>query len=357
MEIKIVKTSSDDYQILYKNYLKEMTIDKYYELNKSFYDKNPDKQAIIFYKNNVPLAFISYKYDIFNLIVSHMYVDPTIRGIGIEESIIKALENSYNKIISIILKNNDSYSINLLKTLGYYRSSVKSLGSLKKYYDIYTKDNNYRYTKIIINLSTLYDKNSKLECAVKRILKLYGIKPRKETIRAYMNNILQIDEKKRLGELSEEEHFKQRFQKYMNQYDVKIDPTLCYRMYNSSSVKLNPYAKKFLSKAGKHKHIFIISDMKPLDLEDMIKTLKLKNISNVYNMPISMTSIKKIINNNKYRNIMEYVYVDSSKMDDDVLRIGIDTILVSKDMNTNNSFYFKKHAFDFKELTQIILKK
>lgn len=357
MELKIVKTSQEDYKTLYQKYLKEMNVDSAYEFNKSFYEKNEDKNAIIIYNNNIPLGFISYKYDIFNLISNHMYIDPTVREVGIEEIIIKVLENSYNKRIHIIIKNNDSFMMKALKVLGYYRSSLKNIPSLKKHYEIYSKDNNYRYQKIIINLNCLFDKESKLKYTCKKILKLYSIKPRKETIKAYINSIKQIDYKLQVHEISEETYFKERFQKYMNQYNIRIDPTLCYRLYNSSKISLVDGAKKFLKICGKHKHIFILSSLKPNDLEEMISSLKLKNISKVYNMPISYESIQKIIKNNKYRDIMEFCYIDNRIISLEMLKAGIDTILISSNLDAQNSFYFKKQALNYKELTKIIMKK
>lgn len=357
MELKIVKTSSEDYQNLYKKYVTEMQANGVYETTESFFLKNDDKHALIFYNNNVALGFVSYRYDIFNLVSSHMYIDPTIRMIGVEETVIKVVENLYNKSIHFIILNNDTYLSNILKGMGYFRSSSKSLGSIKKFFDMYTKDNDYRYTKLIINLNALYSKDSKLEAALKRILKLYGIKPKADTIKAYKSNVKAVEARYIRHELTDDEYFRYRFQKYMNQYDIHVDPTLCYRIYNSSKVKLNPGAKKFLKICGKHKHIFIISSMKPDDLEELIKSLKLRNISNIYNLPINYDSLKKIIKNNKYRNIMEYCYIDNRQIDIEMLRAGIDTLLVSPSLDAQYSFYFKKQAQSFAELQKIILKK
>lgn len=357
MELKIVKTSSEDYQSLYKKYIVEMQSNGVYEITPQFFDKNDDKHALIFYNNNVALGFVSYRYDIFNLVSSHMYVDPTIRMIGVEETVIKVVENLYNKAIHFLIQNNDTYLSNILKGMGYFRASNKRIGSIKKYYDIYTKDNNYRYTKLIINLNALYSKDSKLEAALKRILKLYGVKPKKETIKGYKSNVRAVEARYLRHELTDDEYYRQRFQKYMNQYDIRIDPTLCYRIYNSSKVKLLPGAKKFLKTCGKHKHIFLISSMKPDDLEELVKALKLKNVSNIYNLPINYDSLKKIIKNNKHRDIMEFCYIDNRQIDIEMLRAGIDTILISQSLDAQYSFYFKKQAQSFTELSKIILKK
>ena len=102
MELKIVKTSSEDYQNLYKKYVTEMQANGVYETTESFFLKNDDKHALIFYNNNVALGFVSYRYDIFNLVSSHMYIDPTIRMIGVEETIIK---------VDSLVKVNDSIKI------------------------------------------------------------------------------------------------------------------------------------------------------------------------------------------------------------------------------------------------------
>ena len=357
MEVKLEKITSEDYQTLYKHYLKEMEGNGSYGQVSSFYDKNDDKFAVIFYENDIPLGFISFKYDFFNLVSSHMDVDPTKRQIGIEESMIKVWENLYDKAIHILVLNNDSYIMNLLKGLGYFRSSTKGLGSIKKFFDMYTKDDTYSYKKLIINLTSLYDREAKLDEASKRILKLYGVKPNKDNLRAFKNSIKQIEGKYLRKEINEEEFFKDRFQKYFRQYDIRIDPTLCHRIYSSSKIGLKPGVKKFLKTIGKRKHIYIISNLKPDDLDDVIKTLNLKNISNIYNLPINYESIKKIIKNNKYTDIMEYCYIDSSLISLDMLRAGIDTILVSTSLDKNNKFFFKKQAMNYKELSKIIIKK
>ncbi len=354
MEFKIAKTTSDDFQKLYKLYLKEIVDIDYYEKSKSFYDKIQDKYAIMLYEDKEAFAFISYRYDIFNVYVSHMYVSCFKRECGYEEKIIKALENTYDKVINIIVKICDAYLIHILKELNYYRISSNVN---KNYFDVFKKDDSYHYTKIIINIETLFDTNKKLLFALKKILKLYNIKPTRENLTSFRRSIATIDNKYRNGDLTSEEYDNKRFQTYLNNYGIKCDNLLCKRIYENSKMKPKDGCKNFFKKCGKHKRIFIISSLDNTYTNDIIKSLKLKHIAAIHHHIINKDGLYKIIKSNKYKTKMEYCYIDNKNISDDILELGIDTYKFSTKIDDTSSFLFKKEIYNFKDLTKIVIKK
>ncbi len=354
MEFKIVKTTSSEFQKLYSFYLKEMTIEGYYDKSKSFYDKLQDKYAIMLYEDNCAFAFISYKYDIFNVYVSHMYINPVKRESGFEEILIKALENTYNKVINIVVRLSDIYLIKVLKDFNYIRISSNVN---KNYFDVFKKDDSYHYTKIIINIETLYDTNKKLILALKKILKLYNIKTSKENLNSFKQSVISIDKKYLQGDLSQEEYDAKKFQTYLNNYGIKCDSLLCKRIYENSKMKPKDFCKTFFRLCGKHKRIFVLSELDQAYTQDILKNLKLKHISEVYLQKIEKDGIQKIIKSNKYKNKMEFCYIDNKNISDDILRLGIDSYKISSKLDDTSSFLFRKEANNFKELAKIIIKK
>ncbi len=353
MNFKIVKITDEDFQKLYTFYLDEIVQLDYYNYSKSFY-KCSDKYAILLYNDGNAIGFMSYRYDIFNLFVSHSYIIPIYREIGFEEALLKALENKYNKTISIIVKICDSYLMKILNDFNYYRVSSNVN---KKFFDVFKKDESYHYTKLIINIEALYDTDKKLMQALKKILKLYNIKPSKENLNSFRRSIASIDKMYFSNEITLEEYDSKRFQTFLNNYGIKCDNLLCKRIYENSKMKPKDGAVQFFKSLGRHKRIFIISALDPKYTNDVLSQLKLKHITEVYMQKLNKDGIYKIIKSNKHRTKMEFCYIDNKNISDDILGLGIDTFKISVDISDDTSYLFKKEVNTFKELQKIIAKK
>lgn len=361
MELKIVNGSNKNYIEIFNKYLSEKSSsDSYYPQYKDFLCAIPDKEALLLIDDKKIIGFVSYRYDIFQLAISSIYVDPTLRDYGIEHTLIRAVENYYGRQMSIIIRSEDTYMRDVVKDLGFFQTSLNKSKKYKDLFSLFQKDYSKRipYTKVIINLDCLVDMDSKEYRAAKRILKLYGVKPRKETILAYVRSIKSVVLEYKAGKISADDLFKIKYQKFMKQYQITIDPTLCYRLYNSSKTKYRKGAKAFLKTTGKRKHIICITTLNAEQLKEIKSELKIQNVSKYYNMDvIDYISIKKIINEQRYRNLEEFCYIDSKNILLEILRNGIDTYLFSDTYSKQDSFYFKNRMSSFSTLSRVIRKK
>lgn len=358
MKFKVIKQANNDYNIIQKKFISESSnSDTLFQTYKDIIFSY--KSILLAYEDDKCIGFLNFKTDIYNAYISVIYVDPTMRDYGIEEAMIRALENYTNKNISIIIRKTYDYAQSLLKKLGFFVSEIKN----KKLSDLflyYTKDymKHIPFTKIIVNINAIYDESSKEYNAIKKILKTYGVKPSKLNILTCLRSVEGAIDDYNNDKITADELYKVKYQRYFKPLGIKIDPLLCYRIHNSAKTKYKNGAKYFLKTIGKRKHIFILSSIPEDDLKGIKNELKIQNVTKYVSFKeIDYKAIKEFSDTLRYRNIEEICYIDSSSIDPSILQTNIETIKVSSNIYTDDRYLFNKTFTNFKDLSKYIRKK